>query len=205
MNSHSPLCLGILASHGGSNLQAILDAIASGGLPAKVGLVVSNNSQAMALERARRAGVPALHVSAATHGGPEGADQALALALRNHGVNLVVLAGYMKKIGPALLGAFPRRILNIHPALLPKFGGQGHFGIHVHQAVLAAAEKESGATVHLVDGEYDKGAVVAQARVPVEPGDTPETLQARVLKVEHQLYPQVLAALARGELDLDQL
>jgi phosphoribosylglycinamide formyltransferase-1 len=198
-----PLRLGFLASHGGSNLQAILDAIGGGALHAEARVVISNNSQATALERARAIGVAAVHLSSATHADPDALDAAITDALRSHGVELVVLAGYMKRIGPRVIGAYPRRILNIHPALLPKFGGQGMYGMRVHGAVIAAGERESGATIHLVDGEYDHGPTLAQARVPVEPGDTPETLQARVLTIEHKLYADTLIRIAGAEIDLD--
>ncbi len=198
-----PLRLGFLASHGGSNLQAILDAIRSGALPAEARVVVSNNSAATALERARKAGVAALHLSSASHPDPEALDRAILGALREREVNLVVLAGYMRKIGARVLAAYPNRIVNVHPALLPKFGGQGMFGMHVHEAVLAAGETRTGVTVHLVNAEYDRGAILAQVEVPVEPGDTPERLQARVLKEEHRLFPETLRRIAAGELELD--
>ncbi|MEE8397189.1 MAG: phosphoribosylglycinamide formyltransferase [bacterium] len=198
-----PLRLGFFASHGGSNLQAILAAVAAGTLPASPRLVICNNSSAAALEKARQAGVPGLHLSRATHPEPELLDEAALAALQARQVNLVVLAGYMRKIGPRVLAAFPRRVVNIHPALLPKFGGQGMYGGRVHHAVLAAGETESGVSIHLVVGEYDRGPVLAQARVAVLPGDTPETLQARVLEQEHRLYPETLARIASGEIDLD--
>lgn len=198
-----PLRLGFLASHGGSNLQAILDAIRAGRLNAEPRVVISNNSQSLALERARKLGIPALHLSSQTHADAGMLDAAIAAALRENGAELVALAGYMKRAGPRLLAAYPRRVLNIHPALLPKFGGQGMFGMRVHEAVIAAGEKESGATIHLVDGDYDHGPTLAQARVPVLPGDTPETLQARVLAAEHRLYAETLQRIATGEIDLD--
>jgi phosphoribosylglycinamide formyltransferase-1 len=200
-----PLRLGFLASHGGSNLQAILDSIQSRRLNAQARVVISNNSGSLALERARSTGVPALHLSSQTHPDAWALDRAIAQALRHHGAELVVLAGYMRKIGPAVLAAYPRRIVNIHPALLPKHGGQGMFGIHVHEAVLAAGERETGATVHLVNADYDRGPSLAQARVPVEPGDTPETLQQRVLAAEHRLYAETLQRIATGEIDLDDV
>lgn len=199
-----PLRLGFLASHGGSNLQAILDAIAAGDLPAEARLVISNNSQARALERARTAGVATRHLSGKTHPEPDALDAAMVAAMQSEGVNVVVLAGYMRKIGPRMLAAYPRRIVNIHPALLPRHGGQGMYGIRVHEAVLAAGERETGVTVHLVDAEYDRGPILAQATVPVAPGDTPETLQARVLETEHRLYPDTLRRIALGEIDLDR-
>ena len=201
--AHKPLALGFLASHGGSNVQAILDAIARGDLPAEARVLISNNSQARVLERARAAGVPTAHLSSHTHPDADALDQAIADTLLGHGVELVVLAGYMRKIGPRVLAAYPNRIVNIHPALLPDFGGPGMYGMHVHQAVIAAGASQSGATVHLVNGEYDRGPILAQGRVPVMPGDTPETLQARVLETEHTLYTDTLRRIALGELELD--
>ena len=201
----APLAIGFLASHGGSNMQAILDAIAAGALPAEARIVICNNSGARALERARVAGVPGLHLSAAALGSEEALDRAMLEALRGHGVGLVVCAGYMRKVGPRVLAAYVRRVLNIHPALLPRHGGKGMYGIRVHEAVLAAGERETGVTVHLVDEVYDHGPIVAQARVPVQPGDTPEALQARVLQTEHRLYPETLRRIALGEIDLDAL
>lgn len=200
-----PLRLGFLASHGGTNLQALLDAIRDGRLPARACVVICNNSSALALSRARERGVDALHLSGKTCDGEEGLDVAICEALQSRGVNLVVLAGYMKKIGPRVLAAYARRIVNIHPALLPKYGGQGMFGMHVHEAVLAAGEAVTGVTVHLVDAEYDRGPILAQREVPVLPGDTPEVLQARVLEQEHLLYAETLRRIAEGELDPDAL
>ena len=196
------LRLGFLASHGGSNVQAILDAVRIGRLPAEPRLVISNNSQAQVLKRAADAGVPTLHLSGAIHADPDVLDQALLAALQEAGVNLVLLAGYMKKLGAAVLAAYRGRVLNIHPALLPRHGGQGMFGMHVHRAVIAAHEVESGATVHIVDEEYDRGPILAQARVPVLPLDTPDSLAARVLATEHRLYPDTLRRIALGEIDL---
>ncbi len=201
----SPLRLGFLASHGGSNMQAILDAIAAGDLPAVACVAICNNSGAQALARARGAGVPALHLSTRTHPAPGALDAAMVEAFRSHGVEVVVCAGYMRKVGDGVLAAYPRRVLNIHPALLPKHGGQGMYGLRVHQAVLAAGEAETGVTIHLVDGHYDHGPTLAQATVPVAPDDTPETLQARVLQTEHTLYPDTLRRIATGEIDLDTL
>jgi phosphoribosylglycinamide formyltransferase 1 len=191
--------IGVLASHEGTTLQAVLDACANGSLPARVVLVISNNSGSGALRRAATAGVPALHLSGALHPAPAELDAAIRDALLAARVEVVFLAGYMKRLGPKVLEAFAGRILNTHPALLPKFGGEGMYGMNVHRAVLAADERESGASVHLVDGDYDTGAVVEQRRVPVEPGDTPETLAARVQECERVLVVDVFRELATGK------
>ena len=196
------LRIGALASGGGSNLQAIIDAVADGRLDAEIVLTISNNSRSTALKRARDAGIPAKHISGATHPDP---DAAIADALANRGVELVALAGYMKKLGPRALGRFPNRVVNIHPSLLPKFGGRGMYGGRVHAAVLAAGERETGVTVHLANGEYDRGPIIAQSRLPVFADDTPETLAARVLEREHVFYPEILRRIADGEIDLDAL
>ncbi|MCL5271673.1 MAG: phosphoribosylglycinamide formyltransferase [bacterium] len=197
-----PLKIAVLASHGGSNMQAIIDRIASGSLAARIVLVISNNSDSGALERARRAGLPWLHLSNTQHPNPGELDRAITRALVDSGADLVVLAGYMKKLGPATLAAFRGRILNIATALLPRHGGSGMFGIHPHEAVLAAGDAESGATVHLVTADYDRGPILRQERVPVLPGDTPETLQQRVLAVEHTIYAEVIAEIAAGRIPL---
>jgi phosphoribosylglycinamide formyltransferase 1 len=199
------LRLGFLASHGGSNVQAILDACREGRLDAEPCVVISNNSDAAVLDRAMAARVPAFHLSAHVHPDPARLDEAILATLEKHRVNLIVLAGYMKKLGPKTLARYRGRVLNIHPALLPKFGGRGMYGHHVHDAVLAAGETESGATVHLADAEYDTGRILAQRTVPIPAGDTPEGLAARVLEVEHQLYAETLQRIARGEIMLDGL
>lgn len=188
--------IGVLASHGGSVLQAIIDSCSSGELQAEVVVVVSNNSQAGALERARRHDIKPVHLSNQTHPDPAALDSAIASELQNAGVDWVVLAGYMKKLGPKTLEIFRDRILNTHPALLPKFGGAGFFGRRVHKAVLDARESESGATVHLVDGEYDTGPILAQVRVVVKPGDTVETLEERVQMAERKLIIATLHELS---------
>lgn len=197
------LRLGFLASHGGSNMQAIFDAVAAGRLDAELRLVISNNSKSQALERARLHGVPWRHLSSAAYPDPDALDQAILGALREHGVNVVVMAGYMKKLGPKTIAAYRNRILNIHPALLPKFGGQGMYGRAVHEAVLAAGEKVTGVTVHLADDRYDHGRILAQRETPVLPGDDPDTLAARVLQTEHRIYWETLQRIAKGEIDLD--
>ncbi|MEM7247868.1 MAG: phosphoribosylglycinamide formyltransferase [Acidobacteriota bacterium] len=196
------LRLGFLASHGGSNFQAILDACREGRLRAEPRVLVSNNAKSGALQRAEREDLPAYKINDTTHDDPDSRDAAIAERLHEHDVNLVCLAGYMKKVGPPLLSAFPGRILNVHPSLLPRHGGPGCFGRRVHEAVLAAGDTTSGVSVHLVDEEYDRGDVLAQAEVPVLPGDDPDTLAARVLEQEHRLYPAVLQQIADGTLEL---
>ncbi len=199
------LPIGVIASHGGTNLQAIIDACANGSLDAEVRVVISNNSRSLALQRARRANIPTVHLSSVTHPDPARLDAAIADTLTSRGVELVALAGYMKKLGPRTLSRYRNRILNVHPALLPKFGGRGMYGERVHAAVIAAGESVSGVSVHLVDEEYDRGPVIAQSQVPVLPSDTPDTLAARVLQREHTLYPQTIQRIATGQLDLDNL
>lgn len=192
--------IGFLASHGGSNMQAIINACKAGRLNAAAAVVISNNGDSRALERAKSEGIPGYYLSGKTHPDPDDLDKAILDTLIRHKVDIVALAGYMKKLGPKTLSYFRGRILNIHPALLPKFGGKGMYGIHVHEAVLAAGEKESGVTVHLVDEEYDRGPILAQVRVPVMPDDTPETLAERVLVQEHILYSATLQRIATGDI-----
>jgi phosphoribosylglycinamide formyltransferase-1 len=200
-----PLRIGVLASHEGTTLQAILDACAAGEIPARVVAVVSNNSDSGALRRARAASARAIHLSGKTHPEAGALDRAIARALLDERVEIVMLAGYMKKLGKVLLEQYRGRILNTHPALLPKFGGHGMYGMRVHAAVLEAGETESGPSVHLVDAEYDTGRVLAQAQVPVLDGDTAESLAARVQERERRLVVMVLGQIARGELVLEGL
>lgn len=196
------LRLGFLASHGGSNMTAILEAIARGQLPAIPKVVISNNANAKALQTAKEANLPYYWINEKTEGGLQEVDAAIVRVLKHHAVNLVILNGYMKKIGPQTLEAFNGRILNIHPSLLPKYGGQGMFGIHVHQAVLAAHEQFTGATVHVIDENYDKGQTLGQTQVPVLPQDTPETLAARVMAAEKELYVHILRQIAQEDIQL---
>jgi phosphoribosylglycinamide formyltransferase-1 len=197
------LRVGVLASHGGSNLQAIIDSCETNKIPAVVVVVVSNNSASGALERARRHEIDAVHLSNRHYPDDDDLDRAIIDVLREHRVDLVCLAGYMKKRGPKFLNAFKNRVLNIHPALLPKFGGRGFYGLKVHEVVLAAKESESGVTVHVVDEKYDHGPILAQTKVPVLPDDTPESLAARILVEEHKIYPEVIGKIARGEIQLN--
>jgi formyltetrahydrofolate-dependent phosphoribosylglycinamide formyltransferase len=185
-----PVRVAVLASGGGTNLQALLDALQGSDL-ALVALVASDRPDAGALRRARGAGV----ATAVLHN-PRDAAELLAV-LTGARADLVVLAGYLKLVPPAVVARFRWRMINIHPALLPAFGGPGMYGPRVHEAVLASGAAESGATVHYVDEQYDRGPIIAQARVAVRPDDTPATLAARVLEVEHRLLLQVVLELAR--------
>src|SRR5262245_60704677 len=196
----SMLRIGVLASGEGTTLQSIIDACGQGRINGRVVAVISNNSGSGALRRAAAAGVETFHLSSVTHPGGDSLDDAICAAFQRAHADVIFLAGYMKRLGPRTLAAFPARILNTHPALLPKFGGQGMFGDRVFEAVLAAAESESGASVHLVDAEYDAGPVVCQERVPVLPGDTVASLKARVQACEREAVVKTLAAMARGEL-----
>jgi phosphoribosylglycinamide formyltransferase 1 len=184
----APVRVAVLASGGGTNLQALLDALHESPL-ARVARVISNRPDAGALARARRAGVPATVLR-------DPGDAAELLAALGD-AQLVVLAGYLKLVPAAVVSRFQGRMINIHPALLPEFGGPGMYGHRVHAAVLASGAKQSGATVHFADEEFDRGAIIAQEKVRVEPGDTPDTLAARVLEAEHRLLPRVVLDLAR--------
>jgi len=191
--------IGVLASHEGSVLQAILDACNAANpdarLCARVSVVVSNNSESGAIRRAREAGIRAVHLSSATHPDADALDRAIVQCLDDAAVDLVVLAGYMKRLGPATLARFKDRMINTHPSLLPKFGGTGFFGRRVHEAVIDAGERESGATVHWVTGEYDSGPIIAQVRVQIAPGETAESLETKVKAAERSLLIDTLRSL----------
>ena len=187
--------IAVMASHGGSILQAVIDACEDGTIAATVTLVISNNSDAMALKRAKKHGIDTLHLSARTHGNADELDEALTAALGEAKADWILLAGYMKKLGPRTLGAYRNRILNTHPSLLPKYGGQGFFGHNVHQAVLDAGDTESGATVHLVAEEYDSGPILSQVRVQVKSDDSVESLEERVKSAERNLIVATLIEL----------
>lgn len=188
------------ASHGGSNMQAIIDAIKSNKLDAYPALAISNNSNSRALERARDENIPAIHISSKTN--PDDFDDAVIDLLKKHDVNVIVLAGYMKKLSEPIIDYVEGRVLNIHPALLPKFGGKGMYGMNVHKAVLAAGETKSGPTVHLVNSKYDEGRILNQSEVPVLPDDTPETLAERVLNEEHKIYAETLRMITEGKIKI---
>ncbi|WP_312164550.1 phosphoribosylglycinamide formyltransferase [Phenylobacterium sp.] len=195
-----PLKLGFLASKNGTSMRAIMEAASAGVLAAEPRLVVSNNRNAAALEFAAGRGVPTLAIP--TQGDPQGADRQLCEALEAAGVELVILSGYLRRLGPRTLGRYRNRILNIHPGLLPAFGGEGMYGRRVHEAVLAAGVAESGATIHAVDEIYDHGPLIERRTVPVLPGDTAEQLEARVAAMEPGFFIETLARIAGGELSL---
>ena len=188
------LRLGALASGGGTNLQAIIDACKSGELNAEVCVVISNNSGSRALERARTEGIPAYHLSTITH--PGSLDEEICRILEAHSVEWVLLAGYMRLLGPATLARYHNRVLNSHPALLPKFGGKGMYGSNVHRAVLDAGETVTGVTIHYVDEEYDHGETLAQCEVPVLPDDTLGVLEERVKQRERRFWIETLMKLS---------
>lgn len=186
------LKIAVLASGGGTNLQAMLDYNSQRGHLAagRIVLVASNRQQAGALERARKASIPA-EVFVANDDG-----SALLELLQTHGVELVVLAGYLKRIPPSVIRSFHRRIINVHPGLLPDFGGAGMYGARVHEAVIASGARTTGVTAHFVDDEFDHGPRIAEWRIPVLEGETAESLAARVLQVEHIVYPRVVDLVA---------
>lgn len=199
MNSH-PIRLGFLGSGGGSSARAIVAAIRAGELAAEARLIVSNNRKTEVLAFAAQVGVPSLCIP--TQADPESADARLAEAMAEHGVELIVLSGYLRQLGPVTLARYAGRVLNIHPGPLPAFGGRGLYGRRVHEAVVAAGASESAVTIHVVDEEYDHGPVVARKSVPVLPGDTPEMLEARVRAEEPAFFVETLRRIARGELQL---
>jgi phosphoribosylglycinamide formyltransferase-1 len=187
--------IAVFCSGNGSNFQAIFHALKTRQLNAEIVLCLSNRSQCGAMEFARENGIPTLHLTEKQFDSFDEFAEAMVVCLREQQIDNIVLAGYMRKVPETVVAAFHDRIINIHPALLPKFGGEGMYGIHVHTAVLEAGETESGATVHLVNEEYDKGRILMQRRVPVLSGDTPESLAQRVLACEHTLYPDALEKL----------
>lgn len=196
------LNIGFLSSHGGSNMQSILDTIKDNVLKAKPCVLISNNSKSKAIERAMSSGIPYFHVSQATHPEPDEHDKAILDNLKKHEVEYVLLLGYMKKIGPSTLKEYRGRIINIHPSILPKYGGKGMYGMHVHEAVLRNGESETGVTIHLVDEEYDTGRIIGQCTVPVSSDDTIESLSRRVLKCEHEFLVETLVKIVNEEIIL---
>ena len=188
----------------GTNVQSLLDACASGEIPARMAVVIGTRSDAPALERARALNVATSVVSPRKYESDEaGYGRALLGILSKHEVGLICLAGYMRRLPSAVVSAYAGRILNVHPALLPLFGGRGMYGEHVHQAVLDSGMKVSGCTVHFVDEQYDTGPIILQTAVPVEDDDTPHSLAARILPHEHQAYRQAVRLFAQGRLRVE--
>lgn len=193
--------IGILASTKGTDLQAIIDEMKAGKMPGiEIAIVISNKEDAYALERARQADIPTLFIS------PRGKkraeyDREVAAELKKHKVDLVVLIGYMRILSTEFIRLFPRRIINVHPALMPKFSGPGYFGANVHEAVLKAGEKESGCTIHFVDEGVDTGEIILQKKVTIEQTDTAETLKEKVQALEKKWYPEVIRRFALGKLE----
>ena len=197
------LNIAVFGSGRGSNFKAILNAIADRQLPdTRIVLVVSNNSDAGILDLARAARLPHRHMSRKQYSTEESFVADMLAALRASETNLIVLAGYMKHLPAPIVTAYHHRILNVHPALLPKFGGKGMYGPRVHEAVLASREALTGATVHVVDEVYDHGPIVLQRTVPVLDTDSPESLAARVLEMEHHVLPEALRLFAEGRVSV---
>lgn len=185
--------VGVLASGGGSNFESLVVASRENGAgPFEIAVLIVNKEAAGAVERARRLGVEAIVMPSAGRTDRDAYFAEVARALIERRVEVVCLAGFLLMLSPSFLGRFPGRVLNVHPSLLPKHGGPGMYGRHVHASVLAAGDAESGCSVHVVDEHYDHGPVLGQRKVPVLPGDTPDSLAARVLGEEHRLYPDVL-------------
>ena len=196
------LNIGILASHGGSNLQAIVDACKSEIIIATPVVVISNNSKSGALRRAKNEGIPCFHISKSLYDDDNEVDYQITQKLLRYEVDLIVLAGYMKRLGELIMSTFKDRIVNVHPSLLPKFGGKGMYGIKVHESALEAGEHKTGVTIHKVQGEYDRGTILAQAEVQIRENDTPSSLRDRVLIVEHELYVERLMEISLGGIKL---
>lgn len=189
--------IGVLASGRGTNLQAIIEAIERGELHAQVAVVLSDHQEALALERARQHGIPAVFLDPKRHPSREAYDLAVAEELKRYQVEVVALAGYMRIVTPAFLARFPLRVVNIHPALLPSFPG-----VEAQRQAVEYGVKYSGCTVHFVDEGMDTGSIIAQAVVPVQDDDTAESLAERILKEEHRLYPYVLELMAQGRVEV---
>lgn len=191
--------IAVFASHGGSDLQAIIDACNKEVLNAQVRVVISNNSNSLALQRARDNQIPAFHFSQKVIENSKMLNQKILETLIENKIDMIFLAGYLKKLSPLILKVFHNRVFNIHPSLLPKFGGKGMYGINVHKAVLEAGESETGITIHRVDNDYDTGEIIAQRKVPVLKDDTPDSLASRVLEEEHKFIVDVLLDIVSGK------
>ncbi len=194
--------IAVFASHGGSDLQAIIDGCKNHAIDAKVAVVISNNSDSMALQRAIKENIPNYHLSSRQYDSEELLAKKILQVLDEYSVDMIFLAGYMRMLHTSILEKYNNRVFNIHPALLPKYGGKGMYGMNVHNAVVSAKEKETGVTIHRVNAEYDSGEIVAQTVVKVNEDDTPETLAARVLEREHEFLVEVISDIIAGKIAL---
>ena len=201
-NNNISFNLGLLASHEGTNVQSIIDGCKSNIIRATPSVVISNNSQSGVLQRAQKANIPNYHVSANQFNNKHDLDTAILKILQTHNVNLVILAGYMKKLGAQVLNTYKGNILNIHPSILPKFGGKGMYGDNVHQAVLNSGDKKTGVSIHLVTKNYDKGPIIARTEITLTANETIDSLKQKVQKKEHELYVETLRKITFGELIL---
>lgn len=199
----APKRIAVFISGGGSNLQALIDATKDGRLRGEIVLVVSSSPTAYGLTRAQDSGVATFVFQSKDFDTKDSAENALLKKLKESQIEYIALAGYMKFLSPKIVSAYKNKIINIHPALLPKYGGKGMYGLNVHQAVIESGDKESGLTIHVVDEIYDHGKVLAQVKVPVKVDDTPETLQKRIQIEEHKHYPIVLDKFIKGEYELN--
>ncbi len=182
----------VFASGSGTNFQSIIDAVKNGKISAHIAGLITDKPDIGAIRRARNNDIPVQIISPQDYSSQTDFASSLLKQLEAWEAHLIVLAGYLKKIPDSVIHTFPDRILNIHPALLPKYGGKGFYGMNVHRAVIEADEKESGCTIHIVTEEFDEGPILAQAKVPVKKEDTPETLAKRILEEEHKLYPRTI-------------
>lgn len=195
--------IGVLVSGGGTNLQAIIDGVENGSIQARIGVVVSNKEGVYALKRAADHGISSVVIDHRAYSSCVDFSRAILACLNRYSIDLVCLAGFMRILDRVLINSYLYRILNIHPALLPAFGGKGMYGHHVHEAVIASGAKYSGATVHFVTPETDAGPIIAQGIVPVADDDTPDSLAAKVLKIEHQIYPQAINLVLEEKLEIE--
>ncbi|MBD3272183.1 MAG: phosphoribosylglycinamide formyltransferase [Elusimicrobia bacterium] len=201
--NNRPVRIGVLVSGSGSNLQAIMDGIADGRIPnARITVVVSSKADAFALERARNAGIDGIFVNPKEYTDDRAYTEKILTILESYAVDLICLAGFLRKIDRLMIERYRGRIMNIHPALLPRFGGKGMYGHFVHEAVIESGDRESGPTVHFVDEHYDHGPVILQKKIPVLDTDTPETLARRVLAEEHRIYVEAVKLFCEDRLAL---
>lgn len=193
--------IAFLASHNGSSAQAITDACLEGDIIASPSLLITNNPDANALTWAENKGLKTARLNGKTHPDPTELDEAIARKLKDNKIKLLILSGYMKLIGPKTIDAVDGKILNIHPALLPKYGGQGMYGRHVHEAVKQAGDAETGITIHLVNEEYDQGKILAQKNIPLSPDDTVDDIENKVRSAEPEFYVDTVRKILKGEID----